>query len=199
MSRKYTKNNKNNKKGGEYTSISKTNENSEIKSRPKLNSYKEGLNSEQLIFVRKLEKYYSQNLGHSVEIENDKIMLTLLHMKTQIDVKEGIVDNEINEDNYHKLFDTPKEKQESIQMTKPKHEQTTNIHTIQESRGQDGNKNTRIFYPNGKVYEVKDSFLSRNLPSIMTRKRIAGSSSTKKNKKKVPKKSKTQKKKFSKI
>lgn len=177
-------------KGGENKSISKKNNSVSI---PK--SFKDELNTEQLEFISKLENYYSNALGHPVEIKNKKIILSILELKEQVDDKEGIVDNEINEEKYHKLFDVPEEVQKSIEISKPKYEQTKKI--TQESMGLDGKKKTRIFYPNGKVYDIKDSIFSRNLPSIMTRKRIAGSSSTKKNK--VPKKSKTQKKKFSKI
>ena len=126
-------------------------------------------------------------------------MLSLLELKKQIDVKEGILDNTINEENYHKLFDIPEKPHESIQESKPKNEQTRRITTIQESMGPDGKKKTRIFYPNGKVYDIQDNIFSRNLPTFMTRKRIAGSISTKKNKNKVSKKSKTQKKKKSNV
>jgi hypothetical protein len=186
----------NNKKGGENTSFSKEHRLSRSKSRSKpsrskLNSYKEGLNPEQLFFVTKLEDYYSKNLGHRIEIQNKEIILTLVKMKTQIDIKEGILDNTINEEKYHTLFDIPEEQHESI----PKNKKNIRITTIQESIGQDGKKKTRIFYPNGKVYDIKDNIFSRNLPSIMTRKRIAGS----KTKNEVPKKTKTQKKRISNV
>lgn len=179
------------KKGGEYTSISKKNNSV---SRSKSKSFKDELNTEQLDFINKLENYYSNALGHHVEIKNNKIILSILELKEQIDNKEKIIDNELNTEKYHKLFDIPEEKQhESIHTTKPKNEQTIRITTIQESMGPDGKKKTRIFYPNGKVYDIKDNIFSRNLPGIMTRnlpsitrKRIAGS------------KSKTQKKRISK-
>ena len=180
----------NNKKGGEYTSISKSRSKSRSrshsKSKSKSKSFKDELISEQLDFINKLEDYYSNNLGHPIEIKNKKIILSILELKEQIDNKEGIIDNELNTENYHKLFDIPEEEKQhkSIHTTKPKNEQTIRITTIQESMGPDGKKKTRIFYPNGKVYDIKDNIFSRNLPSIMTRRRIAGSKTKSKTQKK---------------